>query len=61
MQNFLLVGLSIQLLIMEYILLKKSFPIISSLISKIVGNKWEKKRKQLDLVDSSLLENIESI
>ena len=33
---------------------QKSFPIISSLISKIIGSKWEKKRKQLDLVDSSL-------
>ena len=33
---------------------QKSFPIISSLISKIIGSKWGKKRKQLDLVDSFL-------
>ena len=33
---------------------EKSFPKISLLIGKIIYSKWEKKRKQLDLIDSSL-------
>ena len=35
---------------------QKSFPILSSLISKIVSKKWEEKKKQLDLIDSSLFQ-----
>ena len=33
---------------------EKSYPKISFLIGKIISPKWEKKRKQLDLIESSL-------
>jgi hypothetical protein len=31
---------------------KKNYPIISKMIKKMIGSKWDKKKEQLDLIDS---------